>query len=92
MEDDKLIEFVDSLNLPFEGELKYGKEYYVEVSSSNDFSKLFDCISLNDSLTLEDNSRATVDDTKFTFTNGEYDVVLEADYNDDVYFLKVEQK
>jgi hypothetical protein len=32
MEDDKLIEFVDSLNLPFEGELKYGKEYYVEVS------------------------------------------------------------
>ena len=52
-------EFIDSLNLPFEGKM-INNQYIIDVRSSNDFSELFNCISLNDFLRLEDNSLADV--------------------------------
>lgn len=84
-------EFIDSLDLPFKGRMK-NNQYIVDVESSDAFSDLFNTISLNNFLTLEDKSVATVDETKFVFTNGYYDVRLEADYNNDVYRLTVEEK
>lgn len=84
-------EFIDSLDLPFKGRMQ-NNQYIVDVESSDAFSDLFNTISLNNFLTLEDKSVATVDETKFVFTNGYYDVRLEADYNNDVYRLTVEEK
>lgn len=84
-------EFIDSLDLPFKGRMQ-NNQYIVDVESSDAFSDLFNTISLNNLLTLEDKSVATVDETKFVFTNGYYDVRLEADYNNDVYRLTVEEK
>lgn len=84
-------EFIDSLDLPFKGRMQ-NNQYIVDVESSDAFSDLFNTISLNNLLTLEDKSVATVDETKFVFTNGYYDVKLEADYNNDVYRLTVEEK
>lgn len=82
-------EFIDSLNLEYEGEMR-GNQYIVNVDTSNKFSSLFNTISLNDLLRLDDNSVATSDESYFRFTNGEYDVVLNANYSDDVYSLTVE--
>lgn len=84
-------EFIDSLNLPFSGDM-HDKQYIINVDSSNKFSKLFNSISLNDFLSLEDNSVATDEESMFRFTNGDYDVVLKADYNNDVYSLLIEEK
>lgn len=84
-------EFINDLDLPFEGTM-VNKQYIIDVESSDQFSDLFNTISLNNFLNLEDNSVATVDEAKFTFTNGYYDVKLEADYNNDVYRLIVEEK
>lgn len=84
-------EFIDSLNLPFEGKM-INRQYIIDVNSSNDFSDMFNCISLNNELNLEENSTASVDESRFTFTNGEYDVKLEADYDNDFYRLIVEVK
>lgn len=84
-------EFIDSLELPYEGKM-VNNQYILDVDSSDKFSELFNAVSLNNFLHLEDNSVATVDETKFVFTNGEYDVRLEADYDNDVYRLVVEVK
>lgn len=84
-------EFIDSLNLPYEGKM-INNQYIIDVESSDKFSELFNAVSLNNLLNLEDKSVATVDEAKFTFTNGEYDVKLEADYNTDFYRLIVEEK
>ena len=82
-------EFIDSLELPYEGEMQ-NNQYIVDVESSDMFSELFNAVSLNKHLSLEDKSVATVDEAKFTFTDGEYDVKLEADYKTDFYRLIVE--
>lgn len=82
-------EFIDSLELPFEGKMR-DKNYVVRVNTSDEFSDLFNAISLNKHLNLLDDSVATVDEAKFVFTDGEYDVKLEADYKTDYYSLTVE--
>ena len=82
-------EFIDSLELPYEGEMQ-NNQYIVDVDNSDMFSELFDTVSLNNHLNLDDNSVATVDEARFTFTDGEYDVKLEADYKTDFYRLIVE--
>lgn len=84
-------DFIASLELPYSGKI-INNQYIIDVKSSDEFSELFNAVSLNNFLHLEDNSVATVDETKFVFTNGEYDVRLEADYNNDVYRLTVEVK
>lgn len=84
-------EFIDSLELPYKGKM-FNNQYIIDVESSDKFSELFNAVSLNNLLNLEDKSVATVDEAKFTFTNGEYDVKLEADYNTDFYRLIVEEK
>lgn len=84
-------EFIDSLELPYKGKM-FNNQYVIDVESSDKFSELFNAVSLNNLLNLEDKSVATVDEAKFTFTNGEYDVKLEADYNTDFYRLIVEEK
>ena len=79
-------EFIDSLKLPYKGKM-INNQYIIDVESSDKFSELFNAVSLNNLLNLEDKSVATVDEAKFTFTNGEYDVKLEAVKN--YVYLKV---
>ena len=47
---------------------------------------------MNDKLNLEDDSKATVKESEFRFTDGEYEVYLQADYDNDVYQMTVEVK
>lgn len=82
-------ELIDDLELPFEGEMQ-NDQYIIDVNSSDEFSELFNAVSLHKGLSLEDNSVATVNEAKFTFTDGEYNVKLEADYKTDFYRLIVE--
>lgn len=86
-----LEEFVDSLNLPIEG--KYlNNEYRIQVNSSNEFAQIFDSIALNTNLNALDDSVATEDETLFVYTDGYFEVRLEADYNKDVYSITVGER
>lgn len=84
-------DFINELDLKLEGEFR-NNQYIINTNNSNEFSSLFNTISLNNLLNLEDNSIATDEESMFRFTNGEYDVVLRANYNDDVYSLTIEEK
>lgn len=81
-------EFIDSLNLPFEGEMR-NNEYIININNSDDFSKLFSSISLNSELSLIDNSLATDEESRFRYTDGEYELLLQANYKDDIYSLVI---
>lgn len=84
-----LQEFVDSLELPFDGEMT-SNQYVVFVDNSDDFSSLFNCVSLNKTLKLEDESDADESKSTFRYTDGHYEVTLKADYDNDDYSLIAE--
>ena len=85
-------EFIDKLNLPFEGKYIDNSLYIIDLNNSNDFSDLYNAISLNKDLRLEGDSVATVDSSKFVFTDGYFEVILEADYDNDFYRLSVGER
>ena len=84
-------DFIDSLNLKLKGEMRSG-QYIISTNSSDQFSSLFNSISLNEFLRLEDNSIAKDSESLFRFTDGYYDVILSANYDKDVYSLIIEVK
>ena len=84
-------EFIDSLDLPIKGEMR-NNEYIIDIKDSDDFSTLYNAISLNKKLNMLDNSLANIHESKFSFTDGTYQVNLEADYDNDIYKLVVENR
>ena len=84
-------EFVDSLELPFEGEYR-GDSYIITPENSDEFSDIFNFISLNDDLMCEEDSLATEDETQFIFTNGEFEVVLSANYEKNLYNITIGER
>lgn len=84
-------DFIQDLNLPFEGEMR-GSQYIINVETSNDFSDLFSTISMNDKLHLEDKSKASKEESEFRFTDGYFDVFLQADYDNDTYSCTIEER
>lgn len=65
----KLEDFVNSLKLPANGQYS-GNEYIITFDNSDDFSDIFNLISLNKTLTAEDNMVATEDNCISIFTDG----------------------
>lgn len=65
----KLEDFVNSLKLPANGQYS-GNEYIITFDNSDDFSDVFNLISLNKTLTAEDNMVATEDNCISVFTDG----------------------
>lgn len=92
MEENRTIEeFIDSLNLPFAGEMRES-QYIINVETSDDFSKIFSAVSMNDKLHLDGKSEASVNKSNFRFTDGYYDVLLQANYNNDSYSCTIEER
>ena len=85
-------EFVKSLNLPIEGSFRNKDEYIINLNNSDDFSKLFTHISLNNDLFVEDGSVATDSETEFRYTDGNFIILLQANYDEDVYSLYIGRK
>lgn len=84
-------EFVNSLNIPFEGSYN-NNQYIINLKSSDDFSKVFSIISLNSQLRALDGSTATDSETEFRYTDGYYEILLSANYDEDVYSILIEVK
>jgi len=84
-------EFVDSLELPFVGEMKLD-DYVITLDNSNDFSRLYNIVSNNLDLTLDDDSITTTNNALFIFFNDEYEIKLTADFNKDVYRMVVSDR
>lgn len=86
-----LQEFVDMLQLSYEGEY-INDTYIIRVNSSNEFSDIYNQISLNKKLEPFGDSTATSDISRFKFTDGYFEIDLQADFNRDRYFIKIESR
>ena len=84
-------EFIKSLNLPFEGK-SAGNDYIINLNNSDDFSTLYNIISNNINLSMDDESITTTSNALFTFFNDEFDLKLVADFNKDIYKLIVSDR
>ena len=84
-------EFIETLDLPFDGE-RWNDDYIITLNSSDDFSYLYNIISNNNELTLDDSSVTTTDNALFTFFNDDFDLRLSADFNKDIYRLTVSDR
>ena len=89
---DSLENFVEKCDL-----LQYGGEmeddhYTVEVTSSDEFSKLFNTVSTNKDLSPDEDSVATVNKSHFIFTDGYYEIELKADFDKDLYSAVVRER
>lgn len=86
-----LEEFVNSLELPAEGEYT-NNEYVIKFDNSDDFSDIFNFISLKKTLTAEDHMVATEESCISTFTDGWYEIKLIADFDNDIYRVVVGER
>jgi hypothetical protein len=87
----KLEDFVKSLKLPIEGRYS-GNEYIITMDNSDDFSDIFNYISLNKTLSNEENMVATGDSCISVFTNGWFEIKLVANFNSDIYRVTIGER
>ena len=86
-----LNEFVESLNLPIEGSFS-NDQYIITPSNSDEFSEVFNAISLNTDLASDNYSLATEDETRFIYTDGEFEINIEANFKDNLYNIIIGER
>ena len=84
-------EFVLSLNLPFDYDIM-GNDIVITVPTSDDFSLLYDTISNNRDLTLDNTSVTTTNNALFIFFSDDYELKLTANFDKDIYKLTVSDR
>ena len=84
-----MFSFIESLNLGIKGKFD-GFRYLVIMKDSNEFSKVYNALSLNKDLELDDESVATDAICKYSFSNEWYTVTISANFENDLYKLTVE--
>ena len=89
----KLEDFVKELKIPTNGNYKDENTYIVTLSDSNTYMQYYNIISINDLVTL-DFDRTSSGDIKYmtiVYTSDEFDVILEANLDDDFYTITVKR-
>ena len=86
-----LEEFIAEINLPFTGEKK-GNEYVIELMDSNSYAAAYNLIANDNTFILDDDSIANDSEARFTFHRGNFEVKIEADFDDDVYRITIGER
>lgn len=85
-------EFIEDLKLPFDA-TKTGNEYNITLDNSDDFSKLYSAISINNKLELDDDNTISTDsNVLFIFTDGYFELVITGDFNKDIYRVVIRSR
>ena len=90
MNKEKLFSFLDDLGIDKTGKLE--KERYVlELEDSDEYSRYYTILDHTDDLDLNDTSSMSEEfATVLTYTNDEYKIKLNANFNDDYYTFTAE--
>lgn len=88
---EELINFIEELNLPFEGEI-HDKSYVITVTSSDSFSDLYNFVSNSSEFQIEDNSMAVENNAVFIFHNEEFELKFISDFLKDIYRLIITRR
>lgn len=86
----EITSFIDSLDLGFEP-IEEGNGYVILLDNSDDFSSVYNKLFLNDDLE-EDDQKLLEDVSYFVFTNGNYEIIMSANYDTDRYEVRIGER
>ena len=84
-------DFVERLNLDIDGTFT-GNQFSANLKNSNEFSRVYNLLSLNNELEIDDSCIATVSVSSFKFYTDWFEITISANFDNDVYKLIIERK
>ena len=86
-------EFLKQLGIENDGYLSDDDEYIIEIEESNEYSKIFSKLDNNElKKEIDDDSVFDLNNNVLYFESEDYYIELDADLENDEYFLKIRKK
>lgn len=86
-------EFLKQLGIENDGYLSDDDEYIIEIEESNEYSKIFSKLDNNELIKeIDDDSVFDLNNNVLYFESEDYYIELDADLENDEYFLKIRKK
>lgn len=82
-------ELLKSVGITAKGEYTKNGAYVVDITDYNTYGKYFSLLEKSDLDEVQDTSQITIHTTNVTYANDEYQIVLQADLDEDLYKLVV---
>lgn len=84
-------ELLKSIGITAMGEYTKDGAYVVDIKDYNEYGKYFSLLEKSDLEEVQDTCQVTIHTTNVTYTTEDYQVVLQADLDEDMYKLVVTQ-
>lgn len=82
-------ELLRSIGINKKGEYSKSGSYIVDIDSYDDYAKYYSLLEKSELDEVQDTAQITVHTTNVTFANDTYQIVLQADLDEDIYKLVV---
>lgn len=82
-------EFLKSIGIKEQGEYTKNGAYVVDIKNYDDYSKYFSILDNSELEEVQDTAQITIHTTNVTFASDKYQIVLQADLDEDMYKLVV---
>lgn len=82
-------ELLKDIGITAKGEYTKSGAYVVDIIDYDEYSKYFSLLEKSDLEEVQDTAQITIHTTNVTFANDEYQIVLQADLDEDMYKLVV---
>ena len=82
-------ELLKSIGITEKGEYTKNGAYVVDIKDYDEYGKYFSLLEKSDLEEVQDTSQITIHTTNVTFATDEYQIVLQADLDEDMYKLVV---
>lgn len=82
-------EFLKSLGITAKGTYSKSGAYIIDIQNYDEYGMYFSLLEKSDIEEVQDTSQITVHTTNITFANDDYQIVLQADLDEDIYKLIV---
>lgn len=84
-------ELLKHIGISVKGEYTKNGAYVVDIKDYNEYGKYFSLLEKSDLEEVQDTSQITLHTTNVTYANDDYQVVLQADLDEDLYKVVVTQ-
>lgn len=82
-------ELLNKIGITAKGEYTKNGAYVVDIKDYNEYGKYFSLLEKSDLEEVQDTSQITLHTTNVTYANDEYQIVLQADLDEDLYKVVV---
>lgn len=82
-------ELLKTLGINAKGEYSKTGAYVLDIKDYDEYSKYFSLLEKSDLEEVQDTAQITIHTTNVTFVSDEYQIVLQADLDEDIYKLVV---